>query len=67
MMVHTVLNMGSLIVAFMPLPQRSFRLGLEPPFVPPSHSAQPMVHPTENQRQVCADSQACVPFLQAQG
>lgn len=63
----TVLNMGSLIVAFLPLPQRSFLLGFDPPLLPPSHSAQPIVHPTENHRQVCADSHACVPFLQAHG
>ena len=55
------------MVAFMPLPQRSSRLGLAPPLAPPSHSLQPIVQPTENHRQVCADSQGSVPFVQAHG
>ena len=59
---------GSLIVAFpVPLPQRSCRFGFEPPLLPPSHSLQPSVHPTENHRQVCADSHGSVPFTQAHG
>ena len=58
---------GSLFVAFMPLPQRSFLLGLEGPWSPPSHSLHPIVHPTLNHKQVCAGAHTSVPFLHAQG
>ena len=58
---------GSLIVACLPLPQRSIMFGLAPPASPPSHSLQPIEQPTENHRQVCADSHASVPFVQAHG
>ena len=67
----TVRCMGSLIVAtFLPgfwPGQRSLEEGLAPPSSPPSQVSQPMLHPTENQRHVCADSQAEVPLVQPHG
>ena len=58
------------MVAVIPLLQRSMMLGLAPTAVPlmmpPSHSLQPIEHPTPIQRQVCPMSQMSVPFRQAQ-
>ena len=58
---------GSLLVAFMPAPHRSIRLGLDGPLSPPSGNGQPIVVPTLNHRQVCAEAHTSVPFRHAQG
>ena len=56
--------------AFIPLPQRSIVFGLVPTdlllMIPPSHSLQPIVHPTDIHKHVCPLRQAAsVPFRHA--